>query len=91
MPMSRTGSSPRSGAPPFPVPGQWPEVPPGLTPTQRRLLPVLATEKNYFAIGKELSLDPENVKGQAGRIPAKRGAHTRHGALVRWLRPDLVP
>jgi DNA-binding CsgD family transcriptional regulator len=55
------------------------------------MLPLLATEHTLEEIGGSLGMEKENAKGQARRLYARFGARTRHGTLVRWLRPDLYP
>jgi len=90
---------PRARSQPLPTPSRpngvaWdrlPELPLRLTPPQREILPLLVTELTHGEIGKRLGLGTENVKAQARRLYTKLGARTRHGALIRWLRPDLYP
>lgn len=91
MPRARSQPSPTRSRPDGVAWDRLPELPPGLTPPQREILPLLVTELTHDEIGRRLSLGAENVKAQSRRLYTKLGARTRHGALLQWLRPDLYP
>jgi DNA-binding CsgD family transcriptional regulator len=54
------------------------------------VLPWLGEELTYREIGRQLGIKEATVRIHASRIYLKLGALTRHGALVAWLRPDLI-
>ncbi|MCW5559581.1 MAG: helix-turn-helix transcriptional regulator [Verrucomicrobiae bacterium] len=89
--MPRARSQPSPTRPDSVAWDRLPDLPPGLTPPQREILPLLATELTHDEIGHLLGLGAENVKAQSRRLYTKLGARTRHGALLQWLRPDLYP
>jgi DNA-binding CsgD family transcriptional regulator len=67
-----------------------PPIPRGLTPREAQLLPLLASDDSLPELAVKLGLSRETVRVHAKRIYDKLGARTRVGAIVRWLRPDLV-
>jgi DNA-binding CsgD family transcriptional regulator len=67
----------------------WPPAPADLSPAEAAVLPWLGEELTYEEIAQRFGINSETIRVHARRIYEKLGARTRHGAMVRWLRPDL--
>lgn len=60
-----------------------PEPVSGLTPQQRRLLPLLLEGLSIKACGKAMGLSPETIKNHAHHVYRRYGVHSRAELMAR--------